>query len=376
METLAIIAIVLLSVVVFLLLVLIVRTENSGRNLEMKISEKFAAIQSQDYEHTLQLHSLLETKLNAMTEKNERKMEELRILVDRELQKTLSERLGASFGVVVQSLENVQKGLGEMKVLAKDTRELREVLTNVKNRGNFGEVFLGKLLADLLAPGQFLENVEIRSGKRVEFAVKFPGSGNQPVLLPIDSKFPIESYRRLMEAEDKERTEAARKEFYKSLREFAKSISQYIETPITTNFALMFLPTEGLYAEAMRNAELISELREKYGILVVGATTLAALLASLQVGFKTLAIEKRSEEVWNVLSQVKKEFMNFSMVLDKAKHQIGQAESTIDSLITTRMRMMNRALGKVEEPHEESRGKPHSEEDEAAESRSGHAESA
>lgn len=325
--------------------------EQTDKKLEMlsgKVEDRLHSIQKNNFEHTQRLNDVMERKISSLQESNEKKLEEMRTLVDKELQRTLSTRLTESFGAVAASLESVQKGLGEMQGLAKDARDLKNVLTNVKNRGDFGEVLLGKLLEDILAPGQFVENVEIRKGKRVEFAVKLPGSGDEPVYLPIDSKFPAESYKRLTEAETKEQMEAARKEIDRAVTEFAKQISEYIEPPRTSNFALMFLPTEGLYAEVVRNTALFEEIRKKYGVIAVGATTLSALLSSLLIGFKTLAIEKRSEEVWGVLAKVKKEFEKFAEALDKAKVQIGQAEKTIDALTTTRMRMMNRALSRVD----------------------------
>lgn len=325
-------------------------------SLSTRMEERLHSVQKSNFDSSMRLtdtfekiNETFERNMSMLREGNERKLEEMRILVDKELQQTLTARLGESFGNVAASLENVQKGLGEMQNLAKDARDLKNVLTNVKTRGGFGEVLLGTLLEDILAPSQFVENVEISPGKRVEFAVKLPGNQDAPVLLPIDSKFPAESYRRLMEAENKEQIESARRELYRAVHEFARQIEEYILPPRTTNFALMFLPTEGLYAEVVKNDQLFEVLRRKHRIIVVGATTLSALLSSLLVGFKTLAIEKRSEEVWSVLAGVKREFEKFGSSLERAKHQLSTAEKTLDMIYTTRMNRMMRALNRVED---------------------------
>jgi len=240
-----------------------------------------------------------------------------------------------------------------MKTLAADTKSLRNALTNVKERGTYGEVRLEKLLADILAPGQYETNVEIDDRKRVEFAVKFPGHGEEPLLLPIDSKFPIEDYNRLIDAEDKQSIEEARKSFAQTIRIQAKDIKdKYIHPPKTTDFALMFLPTEGLYAEVVQNVVLFEELRTKYKVIAVGATTLSAYLSSLQMGFKTLSMEKRSIEVWDTLRAVKAEFVKFGEMLDRAHKQIQTADKTLEELAGRRARAMHRSLRSIEEPGE------------------------
>ncbi|MDE6320111.1 MAG: DNA recombination protein RmuC, partial [Lachnospiraceae bacterium] len=271
-------------------------------------------------------------------------------VVDEKLQKTLETRLAQSFELVRNHLESVGKGLGEMKALAADTRSLKNALTNVKERGTYGEVRLEMLLSDILAPNQYETNVEITDGKRVEFAIKLPGNGDVPLLLPIDSKFPIEDYNRLIDAEDKQTIDEARRSLTLKIRAFAKDIhDKYIVPPKTTDFALMFLPTEGLYAEVVQNAALFEELRDKYKVTAVGATTLSAFLSSLQMGFKTLAIEQRSQEVWDTLRAVKSEFVKFGDMLDKAQKQIQTADKTLSDIVGRRTRAINRTLRGVEE---------------------------
>ena len=266
------------------------------------------------------------------------------------LQKTLDTRISQSFEEVRKQLDTFQQGLGEMKTLASDARSLKNALINVKERGTYGEVRLEKLLTDILAPGQYEINAEISKGRRVEFAIKLPGQGDQPLLLPIDSKFPIEDYNRLLDAEDKEAIKEAKKSLAQSVRLSAKTIfEKYIVPPVTTDFALLFLPTEGLYAEVIQNASLFEELRDKYKVTVVGAATLSAYLGSLQMGFKTLAIEQRSQEVWNTLRDVKKSFEDFEKLLDTAHKQLQTADNTIEKLVGTRTKAINRALRSVDE---------------------------
>jgi len=236
-----------------------------------------------------------------------------------------------------------------MKSLAADARSLKNALTNVKDRGTYGEVRLERLLSDILTASQYEINAEIVAGRRVDFAVKLPGNGDSSLLLPIDSKFPIEDYNRILEAEDKAAIDAARKSFAARIRSFAKEIQEkYIAPPKTTDFALMFLPTEGLYAEVVQNPVLFEELREKYKITVVGATTLSAFLGSLQMGFNTLAIEQRSQEVWDTLREVKKAFEDFEKLLDTAHKQLQTADNTIEKLVGVRTRAINRALKTID----------------------------
>lgn len=353
MEHFVIAALVLLCVVVLLLLILILRIEHGGRNTEMKLLERLNSIQNQYYEHSRSFFSSLEDRMRSMSEKNRIELEEMRSLLDKELNQRLSSRLHDSFSQVTKSLESVQRGLGEMSAIAKDTKALRDVLTNVKNRGVFGEILLGRLLSDILAPHQYVENLSLSRNKFVEYAVKLPGKADESVYLPIDSKFPMESYRRIVDAKDNRELELARNELYKAVREFAKQIAAYIQIPQTTDFALMFLPTEGLYAEVLQNFDLVEEVRDKHSVLIVGATTLSGFLASLQSGFKTLAIEKKSREVWDILSAVKREFRQFEGILQKAKTQMEQAEATVEDLLVKKISRMNKALRHVEIPDEE-----------------------
>lgn len=300
--------------------------------------------------HIEKINTTLENKMKELQESNEKRLEQMQGVVDEKLQKTLETRLSQSFELVSRQLESVGQGLGEMKALAADAKSLKNALTNVKERGTYGEVRLEKLLSDILAPNQYEMNVEIANSKRVEFAIKLPGNGDVPLLLPIDSKFPIEDYNRLLDAEDKQSIDEARRALTIKIRAFAKDISdKYVVPPKTTDFALMFLPTEGLYAEVVQNVALFEELRDKYKITAVGATTLSAFLASLQMGFKTLAIEQRSQEVWDTLRAVKTEFIKFGDMLDKAQKQLQTADKTLTEIVGRRTRAINRTLRGVEE---------------------------
>lgn len=315
-----------------------------------QVNSRLLAIQHANTENIEKINTTLANRMKELQESNEKRLEQMQGVVDEKLQKTLEARLSQSFELVSKQLESVGQGLGEMKALAADTKSLKNALTNVKERGTYGEVRLEKLLSDILAPNQYEMNVEIASGKRVEFAIKLPGNGDVPLLLPIDSKFPIEDYNRLLDAEDKQSIEDARRSLIVKIRTFAKDIhDKYIVPPKTTDFALMFLPTEGLYAEVVQNAALFEELRDKYKITAVGATTLSAFLASLQMGFKTLAIEQRSQEVWDTLRAVKSEFMKFGEMLDKAQKQIQTADKTLTEIVGRRTRAINRTLRGVEE---------------------------
>lgn len=355
MENMVIAEIVLLSFTVLLLIILVFRSKDNGRNVEIKLLERLNHIQSENRESRTDLLHSLEARMQSMSERNQREIGEMRILLDRELNQHLSSRLNESFARVAQSIESIQRGLGEMSAIAKDTKALRDVLTNVKNRGVFGEVLLGKLLSDMLAPHQYVENLSFGNNKIVEFAVKLPGISEETVYLPIDSKFPAESYQRIIHAEDRAQLESARKELYKAVKEFAKQIAEYIRVPKTTNFALMFLPTEGLYSEVARNYALMEEVRNQYSVIIVGATTLSGFLTSLLVGFKTFAIEKKSKEVWDILSVVKREFSQFESTLQKARAQMDKAETLMDELLSNRIRRMNRALRNIELPDEDIR---------------------
>jgi DNA recombination protein RmuC len=315
-----------------------------------QLDSRLLSIQRGNTENIEKINATLESKMKSLQDSNEKRLEQMQGVVDEKLQKTLETRLSQSFELVSKQLESVGQGLGEMKALAADAKSLKNALTNVKERGIYGEVRLEKLLADILAPGQYEMNVEIAGGKRVEFAIKLPGNGDTPLLLPIDCKFPIEDYNRLLDAEDKIAIEEARKSLTQKIRIFAKDISdKYILPPKTTDFALMFLPTEGLYAEVVQNAVLFEELRDKYKVTAVGATTLSAFLSSLQMGFKTLAIEQRSQEVWDTLRAVKKQFGEFEKMIALAHKQLQTADDTIEKIVGVRTRQINRALRGVEE---------------------------
>lgn len=301
------------------------------------------------------LHDGLAQSVTLLQESNEKKLDQMRQVVDEKLQSTLEKRLGESFKLVSDRLEAVHDGLGEMKKLASDVDDLSRVLGNVKARGTFGEVQLGALLEQVLTPAQYGANVETRPGsnKRVEFAVRLPGSdAAQPqVWLPIDSKFPMDDYMRLVEAEEKadvSRVQQLRVQLERSVRASARSIREkYVAAPHTTPFGILFLPTESLYAEILRRPGLVESLHEDR-IMVTGPTTLFALLNSLRVGFKTLAIEQRSAEVWRVLGAVKSEFGKFGGVLDKVGRQLRTASTTLEES-GRRTRAMERKLRDVEE---------------------------
>ena len=309
------------------------------------------------------LRDTLDSKMKALQESNDRKLDQMRQTVDEKLQSTLEKRLGESFKIVSDRLEAVQRGLGEMQNLATGVGDLKRVLTNVKARGTWGEVQLGAILEQLLTPDQYEKNVKVRpsSGEVVEFAIRLPGTGseaNTNVWLPIDAKFPQEDYQRLVqasEAADANAVEQSLKALTRAIENSARDISEkYIEPPATTDFAILFLPTEGLYAEALRQPGLLEKLQDTYRVVVAGPTTLSAILNSLRMGFRTLAIEKRSSEVWQVLAAVKTEFGKFGDVLDKVKRQLETASGTIDET-GVRTRAMERKLRDVEAlPEKES----------------------
>lgn len=296
-------------------------------------------------------------KQDELVKSTEFKLEKMRQTVDEKLHKTLEERLGKSFEVVTQQLLRVQKGLGEMQTLASGVGDLKKVLSNVKTSGVLGEIQLGNILEQVLAPEQYAANVKTKKGSDalVEFAIKMPGRNTQEgaVYLPIDAKFPQEDYLRLQTAYengDVLAIETSLRDLLNTIKKFARDISQkYIDPPNTTDFGIMFLPFEGLYAEVTRHPALIALLQREYKIIITGPTTLAAMLNSLQMGFKTLAIQKRSSEVWEILASVKKEFSTFGEVLEKAQKKINEADQELNKLVTTRTKMMLSKLRKVEQ---------------------------
>jgi DNA recombination protein RmuC len=320
--------------------------------------ENANAAKSQREELTASLETvrgIVDVRLQELQKDNAQQIERMRATVDEKLEGTLEKRLGESFKLVSERLEKVHQGLGAMQQLASDVGGLQRVLTNVKTRGGWGEVQLGTLLEQLLTPEQFDRNVQTRdeSGERVDYAIKLPGEGNgAAVWLPIDAKFPMEDYQRLIAAQesgDSILTEGAMKDLETQLRKSAKDIcAKYINPPKTTDFALMFLPTEGLYAEAIRRVGLVEHLQRDCRVVFAGPTTLAALLNSLQMGFRTLAIQKRSSEVWNLLAGVKTEFAKFGDSLSKVKDKLDQAASDMDK-VAVRSRAITKKLRDVEE---------------------------
>ena len=291
-----------------------------------------------------------------LVQQTEKKLEQMRETVDEKLQKTLNERLGQSFEAVGKQLEAVQLGLGEMKTLAGDVGGLKKVLSNVKMRGGIGEVQLAMLLEQILAPEQYAANVKTKqnSADIVEFAIKLPGrdDNNKQVWLPIDAKFPKDVYEQLQtayDASDLPEIEAAQKNLEQTIKKMAKDISdKYLDPPNTTDFAILFLPFEGIYAEVVRKASLLEELQRNYKIIVTGPSTLAAILNSLQMGFKTLAIQKRSGEVWKVLGNVKTEFEKFGGLIEKAQGNIQNGLKQLDEVVGVRTRAIQRQLRDVE----------------------------
>jgi len=298
----------------------------------------------------------LEEKQGKLIESTEKKLEEMRKTVEEKLQETLSQRISQSFELVGKQLESVQKGLGEMQTLAQDVGGLKKVLGNVKLRGGIGEVQLSMLLEQILAPEQYEANVRTKPGgkENVEFAIKLPGrdNSNTVVWLPIDAKFPKDIYEQLQTAYDTgdpDEIENARKNLDNTIRKMAKDIGdKYIDPPNTTDFGIMFLPFEGIYAEVVRKASLLEELQRSYKVVVTGPSTLAAILNSLQMGFRTLAIQKRSSEVWKVLGAVKKEFEKFGDLMKRAQNNIQTGLDQLDDAIGRRSRVIQSKLRNVE----------------------------
>ncbi len=324
---------------------------DSLRNIETKIADLTASNAKKQQE----MQVTLQTEIEKMSKGNEEKLEKMRETVDEKLQGTLEKRIGESFKLVSDNLEAVARGIGEMKKLANDVGSLQKVLTNVKSRGGWGEVQLERQLEDVLAPSQYEKNVKIKPGSNdlVEFAVKLPGRADgEYVYLPIDSKFPHEDYEKLQNAQEggsADEIAAAAKAVETAIKTQARKISEkYLHAPVSTDFAIMYLPTEGLFAEVVRRPGLTSDLQNNFRVLVTGPTTLMSLLNSLQMGFKTLAIEKSASDVWKVLSAAKTEFSKYSGVMDTLAKQLETAQRTV-SQAGTRTRAVNKALSKVED---------------------------
>ncbi|KPJ21834.1 DNA recombination protein RmuC [Streptococcus phocae] len=301
------------------------------------------------------INQQLSQSVKSMQESNEKRLEEMRHTVEEKLEETLNNRLQASFATVSKQLENVNQGLGEMRNVAKDVGTLNKVLSNTKTRGILGELQLGQIIEDIMTTNQYEREFATVSGstERVEYAIKLPGNGQGDyIYLPIDSKFPLEDYYRLeeaYEAGDKLAVEASRKALLGAIKRFAKDIhKKYLNPPETTNFGIMFLPTEGLYSEIVRNAAFFDSLRREENIVVAGPSTLSALLNSLSVGFKTLNIQKNADDISKILGNVKLEFDKFGGLLAKAQKQLNTANNTLDQLISTRTNAIVRALNTVE----------------------------
>ncbi len=333
-----------------------------GRGLREEVTTALSTLGAGTLGQLETMRRTIEERLVALQADNAQKLERMRQVVDEQLQGTLERRLGDSFKLVSERLEQVHKGLGEMQSLASGVGDLKKVLSNVKTRGTWGEIQLGKILEDCFSPDQYAANVATRGegGERVEFAIRLPGRGDglgnghgdrEVVWLPIDAKFPLEDYERLVaaqEAGDLPGMDAAARQLELRIRNSARDINvKYVAPPATTDFGIMFLPTEGLYAEVLRRPGLVEAIRHDHHVIVAGPTTLMALLNSLQMGFRTLAIQQRSSEVWNVLGSVKTEFEKFGGVLDKLKKKLQEASNVVDQA-SQRSRVLNRTLRDVQ----------------------------
>ena len=333
-------------------------TENQSRRLA-ELNRQLASTSMGIEQRLENIRISMEKKITMMTDENNRQLSEMRNTVDAKLQKTLEDRIGRSFRQVSDTLEQVTRGLGQMQTLAAGVGDLKKVLSNVKTRGIVGEIQLGAILAQILSPEQYDENVAVKGGsERVEFAVKFPGEGDRPVYLPIDSKFPADAYTRLLDAYDtgdRQLIKAATDGLRNAVLKAAKDIrTKYISPPYTTEFAIMFLPFEGLYAEVLRLG-LVDTLQRDYRINIAGPTTMAAMLNSFQMGFRSLALQKQSGEVWDTLAKVRTEFDKFGDVLVKTQTKMEQAQKDLEKLVGVRTRGIQRALkgvATVGEPEE------------------------
>ncbi len=324
------------------------------------MERSLAALQSRQTEQSMQteqkldqLRRTLTEGLDRMSQSNRQQLDSIRQTVDEKLQETLDRKLSDSFQLVSQRLEQVYRGLGEMQNLAAGVGDLKKVLSNVKTRGILGEIQLGAILEQMLSPEQYATNVATKKGSQanVEYAIRLPGSGEEPVWLPIDAKFPLDAYQQLLDAYDSAdpaQVEGAVKLLRQRVRAFAKDVrDKYIDPPHTTDFAILFVPTEGLYAELVR-CGVSEELQREFKVSLAGPTTMGALLNSLQMGFRTLAIQKRSGEVWKVLGAVKTEFNTFAAVLENTKNRLNQAGDELDKLVGVRTRKIQSTLKRVE----------------------------
>ena len=320
-----------------------------------ELAESFERFEKKITDNINNIEQKVEKQLILIRENNDKQLKEIKVTVDEKLQNTLEKRLGESFKQVSARLEEVHKGLGEMRSVATGVGDLKKVLSNVKTRGVLGEYQLESILDQMLTPEQYAKNVATKKGSQanVEFAIKLPGQeADKGIWIPIDSKFPMEDYNRLLDAfeiGDKTEIISLQKTLMKTIEKAAKEISdKYIDPPHTTDFAIMFLPVESIYAEVLRHPKLFETLQRKYKITVAGPTTLSAFLNSLQMGFSTLAVQKRSSEVWDVLKTVKLEFETFSGVFEKVQKQLNTVSGTLENLRTTRTNVMERKLKNIE----------------------------
>ena len=326
--------------------------ETRQEHLRRGVEERLNAVSALNENRLEQMRRTLDERLDAIARLNDQKLEQMRRTVSEKLESTLENRLGQSFRLVNEQLARVHKGLGEMQTLAQGVGDLKKVLTNVKTRGVWGEVRLRALLEDSLSPGQYLENAQVRPGtqERVEFAIRLPAADGEGALLPVDSKFPQEDYLRLVDAAqsgDAEGVRAARKQLENAVREQARRIREkYVAPPVTTDYAVLFLPVESLYAEVARADGLLESLQNTCRVLVAGPSTFAALLTSLQMGFRTVALQKRSGEVLELLSAVQEEFQKYGEAVRKARTRLEQATGDLD-FIDTRARALSRKLRDV-----------------------------
>ena len=339
---------------------MVTNREETGRSLRdfnESLLNRVAESTAQNIQKLDKIDETVDLHLKTLQEDNNRKLEQIRATVDEKLHDTLERRLGESFKLVSERLEMVHKGLGEMQTLASGVGDLKKVLTNIKTRGTFGEIQLHSLLEQILSPDQYQSNVATKrdSATRVEFAIRLPGRGeteNHPVWLPIDAKFPQEDYLRLLEAQEAGNAnlvEEVSKKLERIIKDMAKNIrDKYLDPPYTTDFGIMFLPTEGLYAEILRRTGLFELLQREFKVVITGPTTLAALLNSLQMGFRTLVIEKRSSEVWTLLGVVKTEFSTFGAILDRTQKKLQEASHTIEKA-ATRSRAIEKKLKNIQE---------------------------
>ncbi len=324
--------------------------KSTDQNLKY-MAERLAELSKKNENQMERLIFETRENLKQLNDTNAQKLDEMRVIVDDKLNATLSDRLNKSFAVVSEQLQAVTKGLGEMQTLASGVGDLKKVLTNVKTRGTFGEVQLGSLLEQMLAPSQYQSQVMLSSTtERVDYVINLPGKDEKNIYLPIDAKFPIEDYLRLVDANESGSQESilnCQKQLIKRVKEEAKSISQkYIQVPLTTDFAILYLATEGLYAEVIKQNGLFEQLQREYHVTLCGPTTLSALLNSLQMGFKTLAIEKRSSEIWSMLSTFKKEFSTYVELLTKTQKKLSEASDSIESA-TKKSEKIQKQLSKV-----------------------------